>query len=71
MKQRSDTDVHSTCLNHESKWGALRVAIQCIQADRVCGAWLQTLENNKKNTVKPDQNTKITLPKLLCICKPF
>lgn len=48
MKQRSDTDVHSTCLNHESKWGALRVAIQCIQADRVCGAWLQTLEKQQE-----------------------
>lgn len=64
--ERSDTDLRSTCLNSESKWGTPCVSIQGIQANRVCGAWLQTLEKQqqqKKNTVK-QENTKITLPKL-------
>lgn len=61
----------STCLNHESKGGTLCVAIQSVQADRVCRAWLQTLEKQQQQQqrVKPEQNTKITHLKLMCICE--
>lgn len=43
------------------------MAIQSVQADRVCRAWLQTLEKQQQQRVKPEQNTKIARLKRMCI----
>ncbi len=68
--ERSDTDLHSTCLNHESKWSTPCVSIQGIQANRVCGAWLKTLEIRQKKHCKAGLNHQSHTSKMH-ICKTF
>lgn len=62
-----DKYLHITCCNQETNWGTPCVSIHCVQADRVGGTWLQTLENQQAKQSEDEQKYKNHGLKILCI----